>query len=64
MSEDYSALARSLADIQETLKVVEEAARGYRQHLEAQGWSPSMAEQVAATAFFVPVLRQLVEPSE
>lgn len=36
------------AQILDDLKRMSEIAQGYRVHLEAQGWSPTAAEQVAA----------------
>ncbi|MBM9464650.1 hypothetical protein JL108_14430 [Aeromicrobium sp. YIM 150415] len=41
-------LASDLAKMQEMFAVLEESARGMRQRLEREGWSPTVAEQVAA----------------
>lgn len=61
---DNGDIANHLAELQETLTVVEEAARGYREHLERQGWSPTMAEQLAASLFFGPLIAQSSKKEE
>lgn len=46
--ENVATVARAIADLHEILSVVREAAIGYRAQLEADGISPTMAEQMAA----------------
>lgn len=53
---DFHKIGHDLADYQEQLIMLEEAARGYREHLEAQGWSPTIAEHMAAGLFFGPLI--------
>lgn len=40
-------VAKGIANIRQTLAPIEEAARGYRAELEKNGWSPTVAEQMA-----------------
>jgi hypothetical protein len=40
-------IAKSVADLRELLAPLDEATLGYRRHLETQGWSPPVAEQMA-----------------
>lgn len=44
---DVSPLRNALLMINEMLTPVREAAKGYRAQLEADGWSPTVAEQMA-----------------
>jgi hypothetical protein len=41
-------MATALTGIMATLHVVREAVQGYKTQLEADGWSPTMAEMMAA----------------
>jgi len=41
-------LSRQLIDWNELAYTIGEAAKGYRTHLEAEGFSPTMAETMAA----------------
>lgn len=54
-------VAATLAQVRETLAPIEEAARGQRAHLEAAGWSPAVAEQMAVS-FYVLVLTRALTP--
>jgi hypothetical protein len=40
-------LAEGIAQLREMLAPIDEAAVGYRKHLEEQGWSPTIAEHMA-----------------
>lgn len=40
-------LANGIAQLREILAPIDEAATGYRAHLEKQGWSPTAAETIA-----------------
>lgn len=42
-------LAQSLMQYTEVIDVMVDAAKGMRAKLEADGWSPTVAEQVAGT---------------
>lgn len=41
-------VAESMAAIMDDLAAIREAVAGYRTNLEADGWSPTMAEALAA----------------
>jgi hypothetical protein len=40
-------LAQGIAQLRELLAPIDEAAAGYRKHLEEEGWSPTIAEHMA-----------------
>lgn len=40
-------VAQAAANMRQVLAPIEEAARGYRAEMEANGWSPTVAEQMA-----------------
>jgi hypothetical protein len=40
-------LAQGIAQLRELLAPIDEAAAGYRKHMEEQGWSPTIAEHMA-----------------
>lgn len=50
-----------LADYAENVRMLEAQARAFKEEMEANGWSPAMAEQVAAATFFMPLLNQAPE---
>lgn len=48
MTAKYPSIAVSLANMADTLQTLIEASAGYREKLEAAGYSPTVAEQLAA----------------
>lgn len=48
-SEAAANLASGLADVMEIMAPMFETAKGMRAAMEAEGWSPTVAEQTAAT---------------
>lgn len=60
---DYDTLtnefAKAIAQITDMFAPIEEAARGYRAKLEANGWSPTVAESMAAQYFTVLMSSQM-----
>lgn len=48
MGEALNEAATALANVFDYLQVLAEQAKGYREYLEANGWSPTIAEQLAA----------------
>jgi hypothetical protein len=57
-TEQLAALGVSLASVTEVASTVAHKARAFRDELEAAGWSPSIAEQMAATTF-LQVMQQM-----
>lgn len=51
----------NLADYAENVRMLEAQARAFKEEMEANGWSSTMAEQIAAATFFMPLTNR---PSE
>lgn len=46
--EEQPTMAETMAQVYENMLHLAETAQGYRAALEGMGWSPTMAEQIAA----------------
>lgn len=51
MSVPETSISEYLLQLNENLLPVEELARGHKEMLERRGWSPAIAEQMAATLY-------------
>ena len=54
-------MADAVADFMDEFAVFRETAAGYRKQLVEEGWSPTMAEQIAA-AWLIEMQRKVLNP--
>ena len=52
MDSRVSDLLQSMSEYAETMQVVEETARGFREHMVRNGWDEHLAQHIAAAVFF------------